>query len=62
MRGAAGASLEALDVRARDERANLMPAIVAATEAGVTMGEMAGVLRRAYGHPADPFGQASEPV
>jgi methylmalonyl-CoA mutase N-terminal domain/subunit len=54
-------SLAALDVCARDERANLMPAIVAATEAGATMGEMAGILRCAYGHPADPFGQVKRP-
>ncbi len=54
--GRCRASLEALDICARDASANLMPAIVAATEAGATMGEMAGVLRRAYGHPADPFG------
>ena len=51
-------SLEALDACARDASANLMPAIVAATEVGATMGEMAGVLRRAYGYPADPFSPA----
>jgi methylmalonyl-CoA mutase cobalamin-binding domain/chain len=50
-------SLDALAASARDESANLMPAIVAATGDGATMGEMAAVLRRAYGHPADPFGR-----
>ena len=55
-------SLQALDASARDAGANLMPAIVAATEAGATMGEMAGVLRRAYAHPADPFGAVGASV
>ena len=54
--GRVDASLDALDRCARDAAANLMPAIVTATEAGATMGEMAGVLRRAYGCAADPFG------
>jgi hypothetical protein len=36
--------------------------IVAATEAGATMGEMAGVLRMAYGQPADPFGLLEDPI
>jgi ethylmalonyl-CoA mutase len=54
------AALQALDTCARDPCANLLPAIVAATKAGATMGEMAGVLRRAYGHPADPFGQPGD--
>lgn len=53
--------LQALDTCARASHANLLPAIIAATEAGATMGEMAGVLRRAYGHPADPFGQRGDP-
>ena len=55
------ASLDTLTACACDAQANLMPAIIAATEAGATMGEMAGVLRRAYGHPADPFGQLGDP-
>jgi methylmalonyl-CoA mutase N-terminal domain/subunit len=54
--------LQALDTCARDPHANLLPVIIAATEAGATMGEMAGVLRRAYGHPADPFGQRGDPL
>jgi hypothetical protein len=36
--------------------------IVAATEAGATMGEIAGVLRMAYGQPADPFGLVADPI
>jgi methylmalonyl-CoA mutase N-terminal domain/subunit len=56
------AGLHALHQCARDERANLLPAIIAATEAGATMGEMAGVLRRAYGQPADPFGLWNDPL
>ncbi|MBI3785896.1 MAG: acyl-CoA mutase large subunit family protein [Deltaproteobacteria bacterium] len=56
------ASLEGLDGCARDRDANLLPGIIAATLAGATMGEMAGVLRRAYGHPGDPFGVASDAI
>jgi len=56
------ASLEALTTCARDAHGNLMPAVIAATEAGATMGEMAGVLRRAYGYPADPFGRMPDPL
>jgi len=55
-------AVEALDACARDENANLLPAIVTATESGATMGEMAGTLRRAYGQPADPFGYAEQPL
>jgi methylmalonyl-CoA mutase N-terminal domain/subunit len=49
------AALAALEAAARDESADLMPGIVAATEAGATLGEMAGVLRRAGGAAADPL-------
>ena len=55
-------SLEMLHACARDRGANLMPAIVAATERGATMGEMSGVLRMAYGRPADPFGAVDDPI
>jgi methylmalonyl-CoA mutase N-terminal domain/subunit len=48
-------SLAALRARAEDRRANLTPAVIAAFEAGATMGEMAEVLRLAYGWPADPW-------
>jgi methylmalonyl-CoA mutase N-terminal domain/subunit len=55
-------SLEALHACAEDRKANSMTAIVGATEAGATMGEMAGVLRMAYGVPADPFGMLGDPI
>lgn len=55
-------SLDALLVRARDRDENLMPGIVAATEAGATMGEMTGVLRMAYDQPPDPFGVVDDPL
>jgi methylmalonyl-CoA mutase N-terminal domain/subunit len=56
------AGLEALRAGARDRGANLMPALVAATEAGATLGEVTGVLRMAYGRPADPFGMIEDPI
>jgi methylmalonyl-CoA mutase N-terminal domain/subunit len=56
------ASLRALHDRALDRDANVMPDIVEATAAGATLGEMAGVLRMAYGQPADPFGCLSDPI
>jgi hypothetical protein len=36
--------------------------VIAATEVGATMGEMSGVLRMAYGQPADPFGLLEDPI
>jgi methylmalonyl-CoA mutase N-terminal domain/subunit len=56
------ASLEALRDRACEREANLMPAVIGATEAGATLGEMAGVLRMAYGRPADPFRRLPDPI
>jgi len=50
-----GESLAALRARAEDRSTNLTPAVIAAFEAGATMGEMTGVLRVAYGWPADPW-------
>lgn len=35
---------------------NLVPPVLEATEAGATMGEIAGMLRLAYGQPYDPHG------
>ncbi|WP_027365043.1 acyl-CoA mutase large subunit family protein [Desulfotruncus alcoholivorax] len=35
---------------------NLVPAVLEATEAGATTGEMAGILRLAFGYPYDPHG------
>jgi methylmalonyl-CoA mutase N-terminal domain/subunit len=57
------AALGALHARASDrEAADLMEAIIEATQAGATLGEMAGVLRMAYGQPADPFGMLENPI
>ena len=56
---AADGAIARLDAVARDERENLIPAMAAALEAGITLGEIAGVLRQAYGSPADPFGGAA---
>ena len=56
------AALESLHARASDRGANLMGDLVAATQAGATMGEMAGVLRMAYGQSADPFGLLEDPI
>ena len=57
------AALESLHARASDRHAdNLMGDLVAATQTGATLGEMAGVLRMAYGQPADPFGMVEDPI
>jgi methylmalonyl-CoA mutase N-terminal domain/subunit len=55
-------ALQALFEAARDEDQNLMYPIVAASEAGATMGESAGVLREAYGSTYDPFGALKSPL
>lgn len=55
-------SLAALLEAAGDERVNLVRPVMAAMRAGATMGEMAGVLRMAYGKPADPFRAVADPV
>lgn len=56
-----GAALEAVRnaVPAGD---NLMPHIIAAMQAGATMGEIAGTLRVACGMPYDPFGMTRCPT
>lgn len=56
------AALRALHAAALDESVNLVPPIIVATTAGATFGEMAGVLRMAYGRPADPFGILPDPI
>jgi methylmalonyl-CoA mutase, N-terminal domain len=61
-RGRLRAAMEALLATARDRAGNLMPAIIAATEEGVTMGEIAGILRLAYGWPYDPYGALTSPI
>ncbi len=39
-----------------------MGPIVAAMEAGASMGEMVGIMRRAYGLPYDPFNMVTAPI
>ena len=51
-----------LEACLRDENINMLPAIISATKAGATIGEMAGTMRRAYGQPADPFGLPDLPL
>ncbi len=55
-------ALKALYDAALDPSLSLMPPIIGATRAGATNGEMAGVLRMAYGRPADPFGVLPDPI
>lgn len=49
-------ALRTVHATAKAPGANVMPAIVAALDAGTTMGEIAGALRVAYGVAYDPFG------
>lgn len=51
------------DVRnaAGSEKENLMYPVIAATEAGATMGEIAGAMRLAYDYPYDPQGMIESP-
>ena len=49
--------LRAVWAAARRPGENLVPAVIAATEADCTMGEIAGTLRQAYGWAYDPWGQ-----
>jgi len=48
--------------KAKSEKENLMYPIISATEAGATMGEIAGVLRMAYGFPYDPYRMIDPPL
>ncbi len=48
--------------KARETDVNLMYPIIEATEAGATMGEIAGVMRLAYDYPYDPFGMIESPI
>jgi len=50
-----------LEVGKRKEH-SLMPAIIAAFEAEATLGEIAGMLRLAYGVAYDPFGAMTPPL
>jgi methylmalonyl-CoA mutase N-terminal domain/subunit len=60
--GAVVEALDALERTGRDTGTNVIPAIVAGYEAGATMGEMAGVLRQAYGGPYDPLRGVERPT
>jgi methylmalonyl-CoA mutase N-terminal domain/subunit len=55
-------SLRAVVAAAKDPGRNLVPTVLEATDAGVTMGEVAGVLRMAYGQPYDPHGMIEPPA
>jgi methylmalonyl-CoA mutase N-terminal domain/subunit len=55
-------SLEALHVVASDRSTELTPAVIEAFQVGATIGEMAGVMRMAYGQAADPFGLVADPI
>ena len=43
------------------ERANLLPALIDASNAYATLGEMMGTVRMAFGHPYDPMGVLEPP-
>jgi methylmalonyl-CoA mutase N-terminal domain/subunit len=60
-RGRVTAALDALEAAGREEDRNLMGELIAALQAGCTMGECTGVLRQAYGYPYDPLGGAERP-
>lgn len=47
--------------KAKDENENIMFALINATGAGATMGEIAGMLRMAYDYPYDPHGLIEPP-
>jgi len=59
--GLVAAALRAVCGAAEDRAAHLMPPLIAATEAGATIGEMAGALRAGYRQPPDPFGMVPLP-
>ncbi len=48
--------------KAMQQEENLMYPFIEALKAGATMGEIAGVLRKAYGGSYDPFGMVEPPV
>ena len=54
--------LQDLHQAAKNENGNLMTPIIAATQAGATMGEISGVLRQAYNFPYDPHGLMEPPL
>ncbi|MCP3933810.1 MAG: hypothetical protein GY708_00405 [Actinomycetia bacterium] len=48
------------DVIQSDE--NMMAAVIECTQAGATMGEIAGIMREAWGTPYDPYGYLESPL
>jgi methylmalonyl-CoA mutase N-terminal domain/subunit len=54
--------LEGCYQKAKDKDENLMYPIIKATEGGGTMGEIAGVMRMAYGFDYDPYGMIKSPI
>lgn len=48
------------DVVQTDE--NMLEAVLECTLAGATMGEIAGILRQAWGTPYDPYGFLESPI
>jgi methylmalonyl-CoA mutase N-terminal domain/subunit len=54
--------LEEVREKTGDDRENLLYPIISATEAGATMGEIAGVMRMACGFPYDPHGLIDSPL
>jgi methylmalonyl-CoA mutase N-terminal domain/subunit len=41
---------------------NMLTAVLECTKAGATMGEVAGILRQAWGTPYDPYGYLESPL
>ena len=41
---------------------NMLEAVIECTGAGATMGEVAGILRQAWGAPYDPYGYLESPL
>jgi methylmalonyl-CoA mutase cobalamin-binding domain/chain len=57
-----GGALRALFEVGKSKEQSLMPAIIAAFDAEASLGEVAGMLRLAYGAPYDPFGAVTPPI
>jgi methylmalonyl-CoA mutase N-terminal domain/subunit len=55
-------SLKDLHGMASQEKPNLIYGICDGYRAGATMGEMAGVMRQAYGRPYDPYQMVTSPI
>jgi methylmalonyl-CoA mutase N-terminal domain/subunit len=55
-------ALADLETAGRDTSVNVMPSLIAALEAEVSMGEAVGVLREAYGMQFDPLGGTERPA